>query len=44
MRIEAGLIDREGYAEDIRGEFDPEGKRKKFVGLSALFASCDVPE
>jgi protease-4 len=31
---EAGLIDREGYAEDIRAEFDPEGKRKKFVGLA----------
>ena len=30
----AGLIDREGYAEDIRAEFDPEGKRKKFVGLA----------
>jgi len=30
----AGLIDREGYAEDVRAEFDPEGKRKKFVGLS----------
>jgi len=29
----AGLVDREGYAEDVRGEFDPEGKRKKFVGL-----------
>jgi protease IV len=31
---EAGLIDREGYAEDIRAELDPEGKRKKFVGLA----------
>ena len=31
---DAGLIDREGYAEDIRAEFDPEGKRKKFVGLA----------
>jgi protease-4 len=30
----AGLIDREGYAEDVRAEFDPEGKRKKFVGLA----------
>jgi len=28
-----GLIDREGYAEDLSAEFDPEGKRKKFVGL-----------
>ncbi len=31
---EAGLLDREGYAEDIRAEFDPEGKRKKFIGLT----------
>ena len=31
---DAGLIDREGYAEDVRAEFDPEGKRKKFVGLA----------
>ena len=30
----AGLVDREGYAEDVRAEFDPEGKRKKFVGLA----------
>jgi len=30
----AGLIDREGYTEDVRAEFDPEGKRKKFVGLA----------
>src|SRR5579862_4186079 len=29
-----GLIDREGYSEDVRAEFDPEGKRKKFVGLA----------
>jgi protease-4 len=31
---DAGLIDREGYSEDVRAEFDPEGKRKKFVGLA----------
>lgn len=31
---EAGLIDREGYLNDIRAEFDPQGKRKKFVGLA----------
>ena len=31
---EAGLIEREGYVEDVRAEFDPEGKRKKFVGLA----------
>jgi protease-4 len=30
---EAGLIDREGYLEDVRAEFDPEGERKKFVSL-----------
>jgi protease-4 len=30
----AGLVDREGYTEDVRAEFDPEGKRKKFVGLA----------
>ncbi|HVN27986.1 MAG TPA: signal peptide peptidase SppA [Candidatus Binataceae bacterium] len=31
---DAGLIDREGYSEDLRAEFDPEGKRKKFIGLA----------
>ncbi len=31
---EAGLIDREGYTEDVRAEFDPEGKRKSFIGLA----------
>jgi protease IV len=30
---EAGLIDREGYAEDLRAELDPEGKRRNFIGL-----------
>jgi protease-4 len=30
---EAGLIDRVGYSEDVREQFDPDGKRKKFVGL-----------
>jgi protease-4 len=29
----AGLIDREGYVEDIRAEIDPEGKRRHFVGM-----------
>jgi protease IV len=29
----AGLIDREGYTEDVRAEFDPEGKRKHFISL-----------
>ncbi len=28
------LIDREGYIEDIRAEFDPEAKRKTFVGMA----------
>lgn len=31
---EAGLVDREGYTEDIRAEFDPEGTRKPFVSLA----------
>lgn len=30
---DAGLIDREGYVEDVRGEFDPEGKGRIFVKL-----------
>ncbi len=41
---EAGLIDREGYAEDIRAEFDPEGKRKKFVGLARYLRHANVRE
>ena len=32
--VENKLIDREGYIEDIRAEFDPEAKRKVFVNLS----------
>ena len=32
--VENHLIDREGYSEDIRAEFDPKGKRKTFVGLA----------
>jgi protease-4 len=31
---EAGLVDRVGYSEDVRAQFDPDGKRKKFVGLT----------
>ncbi len=31
---EAGLIDREGYAEDVRAEFDPDGRLRGFVGLA----------
>jgi protease IV len=31
--VENKLIDREGYIEDIRHEFDLEGKRKVFVSL-----------
>ena len=30
---ENGLIDRVGYAEDVRAEFDPDGEGKKIVGL-----------
>src|SRR5271157_3517575 len=32
--VESHLIDREGYIEDIRAEFDPEDKRKVFVGMA----------
>lgn len=32
--VENHLIDREGYVEDIRAEFDPEAKRKPFVGMA----------
>ncbi|HSU90572.1 MAG TPA: signal peptide peptidase SppA [Sporolactobacillaceae bacterium] len=32
--VENHLIDREGYIEDIRAEFDPETKRKTFVTLA----------
>jgi protease-4 len=32
--VENKLIDREGYIEDIRAEFDPEVKRKVFVNLA----------
>ncbi len=32
--IDNGLIDREGYIEDIRATFDPENKRKTFVNLT----------
>ncbi|HVB83121.1 MAG TPA: signal peptide peptidase SppA [Candidatus Binataceae bacterium] len=31
---EAGLIDRAGYFEDLRAEFDPEGKDRVFVGFA----------
>lgn len=30
---DAGLIDRVGYIEDLRAEFDPDGKRKHLVGF-----------
>jgi len=30
---QAGLVDRVGYAEDLEAELDPDGKRKRFVGL-----------
>jgi len=32
--VENHLIDREGYMEDIRAEFDPEAKRKAFAGMA----------
>ena len=32
--VENHLIDREGYIEDIRAEFDPEGKGKVFAGMA----------
>jgi protease-4 len=32
--VENKLIDREGYIEDIRAEFDPEAKCKVFVNLA----------
>jgi protease IV len=32
--VDNSLIDREGYIEDIRAEFDPEAKRKIFVSLA----------
>jgi protease-4 len=32
--VDNHLIDREGYLEDIRAEFDPEAKRKTFVKLA----------
>src|SRR5579862_7838777 len=31
--VENKLIDREGYIEDLRAEFDPESKRKVFINL-----------
>ena len=32
--VENHLIDREGYIEDIRAEFDPEAKRKVFASMA----------
>jgi protease-4 len=32
--VENKLIDREGYIEDIRTEFDPNSKRKVFINLA----------
>ncbi len=32
--VENHLIEREGYIEDIRAEFDPEAKRKVFTGMA----------
>ncbi len=35
--VEARLIDRDGYIEDIRAELDPDGKHKCFVGIGRYF-------
>jgi len=35
--VEARLIDREGYIEDVRAELDPEDKRKTFVAIGRYF-------
>jgi protease IV len=32
--VDNHLIDREGYIEDLRAEFDPESKRKVFISLA----------
>ena len=47
---EAGLIDREGYLEDIRAEFDPDDKRRVFASLGRYLrnlafreSSSDLP-
>ncbi|MGC2302847.1 signal peptide peptidase SppA [Candidatus Binatus sp.] len=32
--VENKLIDREGYIEDLRAEFDPKSKRKVFINLA----------
>jgi protease IV len=32
--VDNHLIDREGYIEDVRAEFDPKAERKTFVSLS----------
>ncbi len=32
--LETGLIDRAGYIEDLRSEFDPEDKDERFVSLT----------
>ncbi|MGH7778197.1 MAG: signal peptide peptidase SppA [Candidatus Binataceae bacterium] len=31
---EAGLVDRDGYIEDLRASFDPDGKRKCFISFA----------
>ncbi len=31
---EAGLVDRAGYIEDLRAEFEPEGKESRLIGLN----------
>jgi len=38
---ENGLIDRLGYAEDVRAEFDPDGEGKKIVSLPHYLRHLD---
>lgn len=38
---ENGLIDRVGYAEDLRAEFDPEGAGEKIIDLSRYLRHVD---
>src|SRR5208282_120953 len=38
---EKGLIDRLGYAEDVRAEFDPDGEGEKIVSLPHYLRHLD---
>lgn len=37
-----GLVDRVGYVEDVRAEFDPAGKGRKFVGLGRYLRRLSI--